>query len=623
MASSKEVPAIGIDLGTTYSCVAVWYHGHVEIIANDQGNRTTPSCVAFTADQRLIGDAAKNQADINPTNTIFDMKRLIGRRFSDPTVQSDKKLWPFTVIQGVGDKPEIVVKYKGEEKQFLPEQLSAMILEKMKEIAENFLECSVQNAVVTVPAYFNDSQRRATKGAAEIAGLKVMRFMDEPTAAAVAYGFDKLTYVLEEKEKDVLVFDLGGGTFDVSILNIKHGVFKVKATAGDTHLGGEDFDNRLLNHFLQEIKRKMMKDISDNPRSIRRLRSACERAKRTLSFAVSTTVEVAGLYDGIDFSSNITQARFEDLNMDLFKRCMELVTKCLEDARMDKTAIDIVVLVGGSTRIPVVQQMLKELFDGKELCKSINPDEAVAYGAALQAAKLSGHGEKEILDLVIVDVTPLSLGIETQGGVMTTLIPRNTTIPTEKNKYFSTSCDNQSSVLVKVFEGERSRTNDNYLLGMFKLSGIPPAPKMEPKINVCFEIDANGILNVTAEDIGSGQQSKITVTNDEGRLSEVKIKKIIEDAETFRVEDLEYKKKVDARNALEKYAYNMRNSMRDSKIASKLNSANKNAIDGATMQAIDWVENNLLPDPAESEAKLRELMGICEPIIAKIYQESP
>ncbi|KAJ4818636.1 Heat shock 70 kDa protein [Rhynchospora pubera] len=619
MATSKEALAIGIDLGTTYSCVAVCYENRVEIIANDQGNRITPSCVAFTPADRLIGEAAKNQVDTNPINTIFDMKRLIGRRFSDPVVQSDRKLWPFNVIQGAGDKPKIVVKYKGEEKQFWPEQLSAMILEKMKEIAENFLECSIQNAVITVPAYFNDSQRRATRDAGKIAGLNVMRIMDEPTAAAVAYGFEKKTYILEEK--NVLVFDLGGGTCDVSVLNIKHGVFKVKATAGDTHLGGEDFDNRLLNYFLQEIKKKHNKDISDNPKAIRKLRSQCERAKRFLSSATTTTVEVSGLYDDIDFSSNISRARFEDLNVDLFKRCMVLVTKCLEDAHMDKAAIDIVVLVGGSTRIPMIQQLLQDLFEGKELCKGINPDEAVAYGAAVQAAKLSGHGNDEVLDLVIVDVTPLSLGIETQNGQMTTLIERNTAIPTRKEKIFSTTCDNQPSVLVQVFEGERPRTEDNILLGKFKLSEIPPAPRLEPKINVCFEIDANGILNVTAQDVGTGQQSKITVTT-EGQLSKEQIEKMMKDAETFRAEDLEYKRKVNARNALEKYAYNMRNTIRSSKVAPKLTTANKTVIDDATMQAINWVENNPLPDPVNSEAKLNELIGICEPIIEMIYKES-
>ncbi|KAJ3669452.1 hypothetical protein LUZ60_011402 [Juncus effusus] len=620
MAASKVAPAIGIDLGTTYSCVGVWHRGRVEIIANDQGYHTTPSCVAFTPAERLIGESAKNQIDLNPTNTVFDVKRLIGRRFSDPIVQSDIKLWPFKIVQGAADKPKIVVKYKGEEKKFSPEELSATVLEKMKEIAEAFLECPVSDAVVTVPAYFNDSQRRATKDAGKIAGLNVLRIMDEPTAAAVAYGFEKLTHVVEEK--NVLVFDLGGGTFDVSVLNIKHGVFKVKATAGDTHLGGEDFDNRLLNHFLQEVKRKLRKDISGNPRAIRRLRSACERAKRTLSFAATTMIEVDCIYDGDDFSAPISQARFEELNIDLFRKCMELVTKCLEDARMDKNDIDIVVLVGGSTRIPKVQQLLQDLFDGKELCRSINPDEAVAFGAAIQAAKLSGHGNDEVLDLCIVDVTPLSLGIETRGGVMTTLIPRNTIIPVKKEKMFSTSIDNQASVLVQVFEGERPMTDDNNPLGKFLLTGIPPAPKMVPQINVTFQIDANGILNVTAVEKSSGKESRITVTNDEGRLSEEQIEKMIKDAEDFRVEDGEYKMKVDLRNALEKYVYNMRSTMRDSKIAPKLTSANKSKMDELTNQVIEWLDDNMLPDAVESKAKLMEVKSVCDPIVFKIYEAS-
>ncbi|XP_078162749.1 heat shock cognate 70 kDa protein-like [Carex rostrata] len=612
MASSKKPQAIGIDLGTTYSCVGAWHQGRVEIIANDQGNRTTPSCVAFTPDKRLIGEAAKNQVDSNPINTIFDVKRLIGRRFSDPTVQSDRMLWPFNVIKGVSDKPKIIVQYKGEEKQFLPEQLSAMILENMKKTAENFLECSVQNAVVTVPAYFNDSQRRATMAAGEIVGLKVLRIMDEPTAAAVAYGFEKLTYVLEEKY--VLVFDLGGGTFDVSVLNIKQGVFKVKATAGDTHLGGEDFDNRLLTHFIQEIKRKNKKDISDNPRSIRRLRSACERAKRTLSFAASTTVEVAGLYEGIDFSSHITQARFEELNMDLFNRCMGLVTKCLEDAHMDKTAIDIVVLVGGSTRIPTVQQMLKELFDGKELCKSINPDEAVAYGATVQAAKLSGLGNREVEELVLLDVTPLSLGIEIVGGIMSVVVPRNTTIPTKKEKEFTTAADNQTTVNCVVFEGERAQTKDNYLLGKFTLTGITPAPRGEATLDVCFEIDANGILTVSEQDRSSGHKQKMTVTNEEARLSEEEIEKIIQDAERYRAHDEECRRKYEAKNSLERYAYRMNNVMKNISITDTLPLATKMVIKDVIQEMLSWVEDNPFPDVAESESRMEELKTICAPI---------
>ncbi|KAK4480036.1 hypothetical protein RD792_013093 [Penstemon davidsonii] len=603
MGVKGEGPAIGIDLGTKYSCVGVWQHNHVEIIANDQGNRTTPSCVSFTDTLCLIGDAADRHAVFNPTNTVFDAKRLIGRRFSDISAQSSF-LWPFKIILGPEDRPLIVVTYKGKEKHYVAEEISSMVLIKMKETAEAYLGSIVKNVVLTVPAYFNDSQRQATRDAGVIAGLNVMRVITEPTAAAIAYGFDKKATITGGK--NVLIFDLGGGTFDVSLLNIEEGIFEVKATAGDTLLGGEDFNNRMLKHFVQEFKTKHEMDISGNPRALRRLREGCERAKRTLSFTTLATIEVDCLYNGVDFYSQISRARFEKLNMDLFKKCLELVEKCLRDANMDKNSVHDVVLVGGSTRIPKVRQLLQDLFNGKELCKSINPDEAVAYGAAVQAAITSSGVNDKVQNLVLLDVTPFSLGVETVGGVMSVVIPKNTKVPCEMEKVFTTVSDNQTSVLINVYEGEGAKVRDNSLLGRFTLSGITPAPKGVARVKESFDIDVNGILNVTAEDKATGNKNKITITNSRGRLSKAEIEKMVNEAKKCKAEDEYNKKKVEAKKSLESYAYKMRNAfIYDDVIYSKLADVDKKKIEDAVELVLQWLDKNQLAEADEFYEKRR------------------
>jgi heat shock protein 5 len=603
---------IGIDLGTTYSCVGAFRNGRVEIIANDQGNRITPSYVAFMENGvRLVGDAAKNQATINPENTVFDVKRLIGRQYSDKSVQADKKLVPYHIISQ-DNKPMVQVQVNGKTLKFAPEEISAMVLQKMKTTAETFLGKDIQNAVITVPAYFNDAQRQATKDAGTIAGLQVRRIINEPTAAAIAYGMDKTG-----GEANVLVFDLGGGTFDVTLLVIDNGVFEVLATNGDTHLGGEDFDQRVMKYFIDQMKKKNNVDISKDKRALQKLRKEVERCKRALSSQQQARLEVEELAEGFDLSETLTRAKFEELNSDLFKKTLGPVGRVLEDAGLDKEDIDEIVLVGGSTRIPKVQSLLTEYFGGKEPNKGINPDEAVAYGAAVQGGILSGEGGEATSDLLLLDVTPLSLGIELEGGVMDVIIRRGTTIPTEKTNTITTSKDNQRVINIPVYEGERSMVEHNHYLGEFDLEGIPPAPRGAASVIVKFEIDANGILKVSAEDKGSGNKGGVTITAEKGRLSEDDINRMVKEAEQFAEEDRKVREKVEARNQLETYLYNLRNTLED--YESSLSPEDKKELQDIVDENIEWMDENLGADTKDYNEKRHEVERIANPIVTKMY----
>ncbi|OLL26648.1 glucose-regulated [Neolecta irregularis DAH-3] len=605
---------IGIDLGTTYSCVGAMKSGRVEIIVNDQGSRITPSYVAFTENERLVGESAKNQAAANPENTIFDIKRLMGRRFNEADVQDDLKHFPFTVVEQDG-KPVVEVKVKGDNRRFSPEEISGMILGAMKKTAESYLGVNITYAVVTVPAYFNDAQRQATKDAGAISGLVVLRIVNEPTAAAIAYGLDK-----KEGSNQIIVFDLGGGTFDVSLLSIEEGVFEVLATAGDTHLGGEDFDNRVIQHFVKLYNGKYNVDISKDNRTLGKLKREVEKAKRILSSQMSARIEIEAFFEGKDFSETLTRAKFEEINLDLFKKTIEPVKRVLKDANVKISEVDDIVLVGGSTRIPKVQQLIEDYFGGKKASKGINPDEAVAYGAAVQGGILSG--DEGVDDLVLLDVCALSVGIETTGGVMTSIIKRNTPIPSRKQQMFSTAVDQQPSVLIKVHEGERTLTKDNNFLGKFELGGIPPAPRGVPQIAVTFEIDANGILKVTAEDKAAGNTESITITNDKGRLSKEEIERMVTEAEEFAEEDKQNRERIEARNGLENYAYSLKAQVNDEEgLGGKISAEDKEAIQNAVKTAIEWLDEHGSSGAKEDFEEQKEaLSSVAYPITSKLYE---